>query len=207
MVRITDWISQVLGKSFRRIKGMTRMRKEVRLSDVEKVKSIVHSTGFFTPEEIDMAGELLETYLKQGETSGYRFLFMDEGRETVAYACYGEISCAGGRYDLYWIAVDPGRQGKGYGKSLLEGVEEEVIRLGGQKIFIETSSRLEYKPTRLFYRRRGYHLEAVIRDFYSWGDHKVIYSKIMPGFTKTADTTEKRIRASKIRKVWVQKAI
>jgi len=186
---------------------MTSMRKEVRPSDVERVRNIVHSTGFFTPEETFMAGELVEAYLKQGETSGYRFLFMDEGRATVAYACYGEISCAAGRYDLYWIAVDPGRQGKGYGKSLLERVEDEVIRLGGQKVFIETSSRLEYKPTRLFYRKRGYQVEGVIRDFYSWGDHKVIFSKVMPGFTKAAETTEKRLRVSKIRKVWVKKAV
>ncbi len=182
------------------------MRQIVRERDVDSVKRIVRSTGFFTEAEVEMAGELVEAWLKQGEASGYRFWFLDEGTRTVAYACYGEISCAPGRYDLYWIAVDPASQGKGYGKKLLEKVEEEVSRLGGQKIFVETSSRDQYHPTRLFYRSRGYRIEAQIRDFYSWGDHKVIFSKTMPGVTKTADSAPKRLRPSKIRKILVRRA-
>jgi ribosomal protein S18 acetylase RimI-like enzyme len=177
------------------------MRKSVRSSDVQSVKRIVRSTRFFSEAEVEMAGELVETYLKEGRKSGYRFVFLEEGIRVIGYACYGEIPCTKHRYDLYWIAVDPQRQGKGYGRKLLELVEEEVEKLGGQKIYIETSSRRLYAPTRQFYRDRGYLEEARLSDFYSWGDHKVIFSKILEGAVRTEDVPKVQIRATRIRRI------
>jgi hypothetical protein len=40
---------------------------------------------------------------------------------------------------------------------------------------VETSSRPQYDVTRSFYRKRGFAEEAVLKDFYDLGDHKVIY--------------------------------
>lgn len=177
------------------------MRQNVRSSDVASVKRIIRSTKFFSEAEVEMAGELVETYLAQGKKSGYRFVFLEEGTNIVGYACYGEIPCTKHRYDLYWIAVDPERQGKGYGRKLLERVEDEIEKLGGQKIFVETSSRRQYLPTRQFYRARGYQEEAQLRDFYSWGDHKVIYSKTLPGAVREEIFPIKRIRFSRIKKI------
>ncbi|UCG38386.1 MAG: GNAT family N-acetyltransferase [bacterium] len=177
------------------------MRQTVRESDIKTVKHIVGSTGFFTEAETEMAGELVETYLSQGEKSGYRFLFLEEGERTVGYACFGEISCAERRYDLYWIAVESGHQGKGYGKKLLEGVEKEIGRLGGEKIFIETSSRRQYLPTRQFYSARGYEIEAQLRDFYSWGDDKVIFSKTLSDAASKESGPKDRNRPLKIRRI------
>lgn len=44
-------------------------------------------------------------------------------------------------------------------------------------VVIETSSKEKYQPTRDFYLRNGYRVEAVIKDFYRVDDHRVIFVK------------------------------
>lgn len=180
------------------------MRKNVIPSDVGSVKNVVRSTGFFSESEVQMAGELVEAYLAQGEKSGYRFLFLEEGGRAIGFACFGEISCTNHRYDLYWIAVDPQQQGRGLGRKILEEVESEIKSLGGQKVYIETSSRGQYLPTRQFYLARGYLKEAQLRDFYNWGDDKVIFSKALQGAVRAEERPVSRPGPKKIRKISVK---
>lgn len=52
-----------------------QLRTKVKASDVEAVKEIVTTTGFFHPEEIDIAIELVEERLAKGAASGYEFIF------------------------------------------------------------------------------------------------------------------------------------
>ena len=66
---------------------------------------------------------------------------------------------------------------RGIGKALLQ-MSEEIISKGGQRIYVETSSRAQYEPTRKFYRSCGYQEEAMLSDFYAPGDDKVIYVKV-----------------------------
>ncbi|MCX5832942.1 MAG: hypothetical protein NTV99_00205 [Deltaproteobacteria bacterium] len=57
--------------------------------------------------------------------------------------------------------------------------EEKIAGLGGKRIYVDTSSRPLYEPTRLFYEKCGYRKEAVLKDFYAEGDSKFIYSKAL----------------------------
>jgi hypothetical protein len=52
--------------------------------------------------------------------------------------------------------------------------------MGGRRIYIETSSRAQYEPTRGFYLKCGYRQETILEDFYAPGDGKVIYVKALP---------------------------
>lgn len=159
---------------------MTVFRRDVRPDDVATVEHIIRSSGFFSEEEVQIAKELVQANLAQGEAaSGYSFVFLDVGGRTVGYSCWGPIGCTVRRYDMFWIAVEDGHRGKGYGKMLLERVEDEIAKAGGEKIYVETSSRQQYKPTRLFYGSNGYRIEAQLKDFYNWGDHKVIFTKTL----------------------------
>jgi ribosomal protein S18 acetylase RimI-like enzyme len=81
------------------------------------------------------------------------------------------------RYDLYWIAVDAAYQGRHVAQRLLQESERRIAQAGGDAIYIETSSRPGYEPARCFYLRSGYELAADLTDFYSRGDHKLIYVK------------------------------
>lgn len=147
--------------------------------DVENVRRIVESTGFFHPEEIDIAAELVRERLAKGLESGYYFLFADWDGEPVGYSCFGPIAATVCSYDLYWIAVHHQYRGKGIGKALLKHSEEEIAQLGGHRVYIETSSTEHYQSTRAFYLKCGYKQEAVLEDFYRPGDAKVIYCKVI----------------------------
>jgi D-alanine-D-alanine ligase len=155
------------------------LRDTVRPEDPSIVRNLVASTGFFTPAEVDVAVVLVQECLARGEASGYYFVFAELRGQTVGYACYGPIACTVGSYDLYWLAVEPSLRNCGLGRLLVQACEDRVAQRGGRRIYIETAGRELYKPTQAFYERCGYKVEAVLPDFYSPGDPKVIYSKAM----------------------------
>jgi ribosomal protein S18 acetylase RimI-like enzyme len=62
-----------------------------------------------------------------------------------------------------------------------ERVEAAIRRMGGRRISVETSTRDLYAPTRSFYRKVGFHEEAVLADFYAPGDGKAILVKVLEG--------------------------
>jgi GNAT superfamily N-acetyltransferase len=152
-------------------------RYEVRPEDREVVRRLVDSTGVFSPVEIDVAVELVDDRLERGAQSDYHFVFAEQGGRTVGYTCYGLIALTAASFDLYWIAVDKAMHGRRVGRLLLERTEELIRELGGQQVFIETSNRHHYAPTRGFYLRCGYQQAALLKDFYAPGDDKVIYVK------------------------------
>ena len=73
--------------------------------------------------------------------------------------------------------MDKASQGLGLGRAVLEQTEAFIRQEGGRRIYIETSTRPPYAPTRVFYDRCGYHLAVVLEDFYGLGDGKAIYVK------------------------------
>jgi len=154
-------------------------REEVRPEDVEVVWKLVTATGFFSDQERDVAVELVEEYLRRGPASGYRFLFAELDGRPVGYVCYGPIPCTVGSFDLYWIVVDPRQQRRGLGRRLLEHAEQRIKRAGGRHVYVETSGRAQYAPTRAFYERCGYSVAAALADFYYPGDPKIVYRKVL----------------------------
>ncbi|MDD3642012.1 MAG: GNAT family N-acetyltransferase [Candidatus Krumholzibacteria bacterium] len=152
-------------------------REMVRPEDAGAVRRIVSSTGFFSPEEIEIAVELVEERLARGDGSGYHFIFAERGSRPVGYACFGPIPATRFSWDLYWIAVDESDRGGGIGRLLLERSERIIARMGGRRIYAETSGRAQYEPTRAFYRACGYAEEAVLAEFYAPGDAKHFFVK------------------------------
>jgi GNAT superfamily N-acetyltransferase len=159
-------------------------RSTVTEEDLKRVRAITDSTGFFYPEEVDTAVELVEDRLAKGPRCGYHFLFAEQDGETVGYTSFGPIACTRESYDLYWIVVSGSYRGKGLGTQLLEQSEEAIAFLGGTRVYIETSARPLYAPTRAFYLARGYSQIAELEDFYAPGDAKVMYLKVMPRRTQ-----------------------
>jgi GNAT superfamily N-acetyltransferase len=153
------------------------LRGDVRADDPKRVRDITESTGFFYAEEVGTAVELVEERLAKGEASGYSFVFADDADRTLGYACFGPIAGTKASFDLYWIAAHAAARGKGLGTKLLEESERRIRAAGGRRIYVETSSRALYEPTRAFYLARGYREEARLADFYGPGDAKVIYVK------------------------------
>ena len=153
------------------------LRFEPLPGDVENVREIIHSSGFFLEHEIPVALELVEEALEKGLESGYFFVFAMDGERTISYACYGTIACTKNSYDLYWIATHQDYRGKGVGSLILKETENRVKSMGGRVIYIETSSKPLYVPTQSFYEKHGYFKEAVLKDYYDINDSKIVYSK------------------------------
>jgi ribosomal protein S18 acetylase RimI-like enzyme len=146
---------------------------------MQSVREIVVSSGFFSDAEIEVAVELVQERLNKGVESGYYFLFAERGQKLAGYSCFGPIPCTVESYDIYWIAVQQELRRVGLGVEILKNVEERIRQMGGKRIYVETSSREQYRPTRAFYRRCGYGKEATLEDFYAHGDHKVIYFRML----------------------------
>ncbi|HEY4760124.1 MAG TPA: GNAT family N-acetyltransferase [Thermoguttaceae bacterium] len=163
------------------LSGPIVFSREVQPADRDRVRELTTSAGVFSPVEIEVAVELLEERLSKGPLSGYFFIFAVRDERTLGYACYGPISLTAASYDLYWIVVDKTCQGQKIGKALMAESEKLVRAAGGRKIYIETSNRNQYAPTRKFYLRCGYRQEALLKDFYAPGDDKVIYAKSLIG--------------------------
>lgn len=155
-------------------------RRALQESDASAVGELVRETGFFSEEEQLVAIELVDETLLRGSASGYEFVFTDDPDDPgklSGYACFGPIPATQSSYDLYWIAVSPSQQGQGLGRQLLREAERCALESGATQMFLDTSGRQQYKPTRAFYEHSGYRVAAALKDFYAPGDDKIIYSK------------------------------
>ena len=152
-------------------------RHDVVPSDVQAIREVTASTGYFYEEEIGVSVELVEERLAKGSASGYEFVVAEcEGR-VVGYTTFGPIPCTQSSFDWYWLAVRPDLQNGGIGRQLLAHVERRAKEAGGARLFCETSARPQYASTRAFYERMGFALCEVLEDFYGPGDGRATYSK------------------------------
>lgn len=152
-------------------------RRQIKPADIEAIEKIVRSSGVFTSAEIEIALELPEEKLTKGTASSYEFLFAEDKKHILGYTCFGLIPMTSASYDIYWIAVDERLRGSGLGKKLMAKSEKIIKSLKGSRIYVETSSRAQYNQTHNFYESCSYHKEAILKDFYSAGDSKIIYLK------------------------------
>jgi ribosomal protein S18 acetylase RimI-like enzyme len=154
-------------------------RRDVRPSDRTVVREIVKATGFFSETETEIAVELVEERLTAGEASGYHFLFAEAREAVIGYAVYGPVPGTLCSYDIYWMAVYPDFQRRGLGRKLLAMCESLIREKGGCRIYMETSARAQYEPTRRLYEARGYRQAAYLPDYYAPGDAKITYEKVV----------------------------
>jgi len=152
--------------------------RRMEAGDRAAVAGIISRTGSFNEAEIACALELVDIYLSDPRQKDYCVLVAENGDGGVgAYACWGPTPMTAGTYDIYWIATDPSRQGRGLGRALVSHIERSALASHGRLILIETSSKDSYAATVEFYRRLGYREEARIRDFYEIGDDRFVFVK------------------------------
>ncbi|MDA1097849.1 MAG: GNAT family N-acetyltransferase [Proteobacteria bacterium] len=154
-------------------------RDSVSADDVNRIRSLVGATGYFSADEIAIAAELVEERMAKGRRSGYEFLLAELDGRLVGYTCFGKIDGTEGSFDLYWIAVDPELQGNGLGRLIMDRTEAAMRLMGAISVYADTSSSERYSSTRMFYVSMGFHEQALLEDFYSKGDGKVIFEKVL----------------------------
>jgi len=131
----------------------------------------------FKPAEVDVAEEVIDSYLGDSIRSGYHIFVAEVGSSIAGYICYGPTPLTEGTWDIYWLAVAPDKQSQGIGKALLNFAEDNIKETKGRLAIIETSSKPEYEATRRFHQAQGYEIACRIADFYAPGDDKLVFQK------------------------------
>ena len=147
-------------------------------ADRDRIEDISRAVGIFHTDEISVALEVFD-----GAVAGspdYLALGAEHEGRLAGWICWGPTPCTLGTYDLYWMAVDPARQGAGIGTALLHAMESRLAGLA-RLVVVETAGRADYAPTRAFYQARGYRVASRIPDFYAPGDDQVVYVKQVSG--------------------------
>jgi len=139
--------------------------------------NIIDNISEFSPADVLVAREVIDSHLQDPCGSGYSVLVAEIEKKVVGYICYGPTPLTQGTWDMYWMATSPEQQGQGIGSDLVVLAESQIMESGGRLIMIETSSRPEYEKTLRFHRNRGYELIGRIPDFYAPGEDKLILQK------------------------------
>lgn len=152
--------------------------RPIQRGDRAALDRILRGTAVFTPDEVDIAMELIDMVIENpAQTDYYSKVAVSENGVIQGYYCIGPTPATEGTYDLYWIAVDISCHSKGIGKYLIRDAEDWVVSRKGSLLIAETSSLPRYENTRNFYLRTGYEELARIRNYYAAGDDLVIYGK------------------------------
>lgn len=145
--------------------------------DAEALLRLARAEPLFSPADVQIVEELLNDFLSREDHNGYFFLEAWSDGQMAGFACYGPTPLTQGTFDLYWICVAEQEKGKGIGRQLIRRCEEEIRRLGGRLIVLDTSGDPGYAPTRAFYEHLGYSRTAVVPDFYAPGEDLVIFTR------------------------------
>jgi len=152
--------------------------RPTRAEDREPIGDMLTRSAAFRREEIDIALELIDSFLQDTSQSDYDiYTGVDADGAVAGYVCFGPVPLTNGTFDLYWIAVDPSAHRSGTGTRLLRHTEEIVQARGGRLLVAETSSQSPYEKARSFYRKHGFREVARIADYYTPGDDLVIFGK------------------------------
>ncbi|KAF0757110.1 hypothetical protein DYB25_001292 [Aphanomyces astaci] len=140
--------------------------------------ALAASTGIFQPGEAEMLlGETLD-HLYANALGDHHYAFVSVDDEAINGWVYLSIMKDTDRvWNLWWIGVAPGHQGKGVGRRLMEFVEAFVRQQGARILLVETSATDMLAKTRAIYTRWGFTNCGEIPDFYADGEGKVTFWK------------------------------
>jgi len=151
---------------------MAKIRK-VEKRDLPALKAVLDSIDLFPSEMLD---DMIADYFNNPNSADI-WLTTIENDVPISIAYCAPEKLTKGTYNLYAIGVNSNIQSKGVGSELMHYIEQLLQNKGHRILIVETSSSSDFAETRNFYEKLNYTKEAVIRDFWSEGDDKVIYWK------------------------------
>ena len=151
--------------------------------DRAALTTLAVSSGLFETDDIGALDGMLGEYFDD-KLPEHVWVVATVARAIAGAAYHAPEMMTDGTRNLYFIAVDPGSQGGGIDRALLEHVEQALERAHQRLLVIETAGLEGFERTRKFYRTRGYVEEARIR--YAAGDDEV-FSKLL-GVGRTAES-------------------
>lgn len=154
---------------------MLSFRKNLTPKDPETIRAIACSTGFFDETDAELSMDVAQSILENDDDE-HQFIFAEDDDKTVAFACFGEVPDSEASYELYWLSTLDEYRGKGIGKEIIANLLNDIRKSGGRKLFLKTCGNDKYAPTRQFYERCGFKMEAVLKEYYDENEDCCIYS-------------------------------
>ena len=142
-------------------------------TDIAHLKIVLNTIELFPSE---MLNEMIADYLTNPESQDIWFT-AEADNTPIAFGYCAPEMLTEGTYNLYAIGVKSDLQGKGIGRQMMSYLETQLKEKGHRILIVETSGGPDLELTRKFYEDLNYTKEAVIRDFWSEGEDKVIYWK------------------------------
>lgn len=150
------------------------MIRETRRTDQNAFLAILRESGQFDDAAITYIAQILEDHLNEGSDSIW--LTADDG-DPIGFAYCAPEPMTSGTWNLLMLWIKPGKRTQGHGSGLVAQVEEILANQNSRLLIVETSGLPEFEAARMFYSKVGFTQAARIKDFFSAGDDKLIYTK------------------------------
>jgi len=146
--------------------------------DREILYEVMQKTGVFSVQAINLAMELIDTYLFTSGQLDYRVVVGESTPGVVeVFACYGPVAGTEGTWRLYWLVVTPTQQHQGVGTQMLAWLEEQMRQVGARLVIVEITSEEKYIAFTRFFTERGYKQAGRIRNYFRAGEDMLFYVK------------------------------
>lgn len=143
-------------------------------ADSEALLKILEDSGQFDADGLAHVKATLDSYL---EGNNDELWFTADDGEPIGVAYCAPEPVTNGTWNLLMLWVRKDRQGHGHGSALVSHVERVLTEQGTRLLIVETSSLDEFAAARAFYDKCNFHQEARIKNFFTDGDDKIIYTK------------------------------
>jgi ribosomal protein S18 acetylase RimI-like enzyme len=146
--------------------------------DREILYEMMQKTGVFSLQTINLAMEIIDTYLFSAEQEDYRVVVGEDPKgQVVVFASYGPVAGTEGTSRLYWLVVTPALQHQGIGKEMHAWFEQQMRDSGVRLVVIEITSEEKYAAFVRFFTEQGYKQVGKIRNYFRSGEDMLMYVK------------------------------
>jgi GNAT superfamily N-acetyltransferase len=147
--------------------------RSTKISDLPKLKVILDQTELFPSEMLE---EMIHPFLHDPSCTDIWQVYEHNDEPIALLYCVKE-QLTEGTWNVLALGVATKYQSQGIGELMMNSVEHSLRHQNQTTLVVDTSSLAEYRRSREFYERIGFNKEAVIRDFWAKGDHKITFWK------------------------------
>ncbi|MEM9530901.1 MAG: GNAT family N-acetyltransferase [Pseudomonadota bacterium] len=141
-------------------------------SDLAQLRLVVEDCELFP---VEMLEGMMSPFFDEPDCLDRWLVTEAPDRQVTGLAYFRPEPLTEGTWNLLALGFRKGQRGKGRGARLVAAVEQQLAE--ERMLIVETSSLDAFEAARRFYEGCGFGLEAVIRDYWSAGDDKVIFRK------------------------------